>query len=161
MGAGPATMYMVTGPAPNLDRRDTICRAIPIPEFPVMLWMETEHGQIHHGDCLDVLRSLPAASVDLVVTSPPYALVSKKPYGNVSAAEYVDWFRPFGTEIHRVLRDTGSFVLNIGGVWTQGLPTRSLYHYRLLIDLVDTVGFHLAQDLFWWSPSKLPGARSG
>ena len=100
-----------------------------------MLWHSTEHGQIHHGDCLDVLRSLPAASVDLVVTSPPYALASKKAYGNVSANEYVNWFTPFAVEIHRVLRDTGSFVLNIGGVWNKGLPTRSLYHYRLLIAL--------------------------
>ena len=127
-----------------------------------MLWHSTAHGEIHHGDCLDVLRSLPDGSVDLVVTSPPYALVSKKAYGNVSAAEYVDWFRPFATEIHRVLRDTGSFALNIGGVWNKGLPTRSLYHYRLLIDLCDTVGFHLAQDLFWWSPSPdhAPRARS-
>ena len=100
----------------------------------------TDERQRATGQDLDVLRSLPDGSVDLVVTSPPYALVSKKAYGNVSAAEYVDWFRPFATEIHRVLRDTGSFALNLGGVWNKGLPTRSLYHFRVLVDLVDTVG---------------------
>ena len=122
-----------------------------------MAWLGTDHGEIHHDDCLDVMRTLADGSVDLVVTSPPYALTTRKAYDNVHASVYVDWFRPFGREIHRVLSDTGSFVLNIGGVWNGGEPTRSLYHFRLLIDLCDTVGFRLAQEIYWWSPSKLPG----
>lgn len=66
------------------------------------------------------------------------------------------WFLPFAKEILRVLRDDGSFVLNIGGSYNQGTPTRSLYHFQLLIALVEEVGFHLAQECFWYNPAKMP-----
>ena len=122
-----------------------------------MAWLRTDHGEIHHGSSLAVMETLPDASVDLVVTSPPYALTTRKPYDNVHASVYVDWFRPFARQIHRVLSDTGSLALVIGGTWNAGEPTRSLYHFRVLIDLCDTVGFHLAQEFYWWSPSKMPG----
>jgi DNA modification methylase len=55
-----------------------------------------------------------------------------------------------------VLRDSGSLVIDIGGAWNPGHPTRSLYHYKLLIMLCEEFGFHLAQDFFWWNPSHLP-----
>jgi site-specific DNA-methyltransferase (cytosine-N4-specific) len=94
--------------------------------------------------------------VRLVVTSPPYALHFKKEYGNVEKSDYVEWFLPFAREIQRILSDDGSFVLNIGGSYNAGQPTRSLYHFKLLIALCDTIGFHLAQELFWYNPAKLP-----
>jgi site-specific DNA-methyltransferase (cytosine-N4-specific) len=56
----------------------------------------------------------------------------------------------------RVLKKTGSLVIDIGGSWVAGQPTRSLYHYELLIMLCRECGFHLAQELFWWNPAKLP-----
>ncbi|MGH9470891.1 MAG: DNA-methyltransferase [Terriglobia bacterium] len=90
------------------------------------------------------------------MTSPPFGLVRKKDYGNVEACEYVDWFRPFGNEFKRVLKESGSLVIDIGGSWTKGFPTRSLYHFKLLILLCEEFGFHLAQDFYWWNPSKLP-----
>lgn len=96
------------------------------------------------------------ARVDLVVTSPPYALEFQKQYGNVSKEEYVAWFRPFGRLIYELLAPTGSFVLNIGGSWNPGSPTRSLYHFKTLLMLCEEVGFHLAQELFWYNPAKLP-----
>jgi len=99
---------------------------------------------------------MPDESVDLVLTSPPYALHFKKAYGNVDKAEYVDWFRRFGEEIYRVLKPSGSFVLNIGGSYNAGSPTRSLYHFRLLLMLCEVVGFRLAQECFWYNPAKLP-----
>jgi site-specific DNA-methyltransferase (cytosine-N4-specific) len=98
----------------------------------------------------------PSASVDLVVTSPPYALHFKKEYGNADQAEYVDWFLPFAREIKRVLKPDGSFVLNVGGAWTPGAPVRSLYHFRLLLALCDDAGFHLCQEFFWYNPAKMP-----
>jgi site-specific DNA-methyltransferase (cytosine-N4-specific) len=90
------------------------------------------------------------------MTSPPFALVRKKQYGNESASEYVTWFNRFADEVHRVLKDTGSFVIDIGGSWLSGLPVRSTYHYQLVIELTRPGRFHLAQDFFWHSPSKLP-----
>ncbi len=90
------------------------------------------------------------------MTSPPFGLVRKKEYGNVDAEEYVDWFRSFGTEFFRVLKPAGSLVIDIGGSWNRGQPTRSLYHFELLIMLCREIGFHLAQEFFWWNPAKLP-----
>lgn len=116
----------------------------------------TLRGAAYVGDALDLMRDLPAASIDLVVTSPPYALEFRKEYGNVDKADYVQWFLPFAEEIKRVLRPEGSFVLNIGGSYNPGSPTRSLYHFKLLIALVEELGFHLAQECFWYNPAKLP-----
>jgi site-specific DNA-methyltransferase (cytosine-N4-specific) len=72
----------------------------------------------------------------------------KKEYGNVGADEYLDWFRPFGAAFRRVLKPKGSLVIDIGGAWVPGQPTRSLYHYELLIMLCHEFGFHLAQEFF-------------
>jgi DNA modification methylase len=117
---------------------------------------ETTAGAAYLGDSLELLKALPAASVNLVFTSPPYALHFKKEYGNVSKADYVEWFLGFAREIHRVLRDDGSFVLNIGGSYNKGAPTRSLYHFKLMIALVEELKFHLAQECFWYNPAKMP-----
>lgn len=117
---------------------------------------DTAAGAAYVGDALRLLKELPDHSLDLVVTSPPYALHFEKEYGNVSKDDYVDWFLPFGIEIIRVLKESGSFVLNIGGSYNEGVPTRSLYHFKLLIALVEKVGFHLAQECFWYNPAKLP-----
>ena len=116
----------------------------------------TERGNAFLGDALDVMRHLPTSSVNLVVTSPPYALHFKKEYGNVSQDKYVSWLLPFAREIHRLLTEDGSFVLNISGSWTPGAPTRSLCHFEVLIALVRELGFHLAQEFFWYNPAKLP-----
>jgi DNA modification methylase len=118
---------------------------------------QTKYGTIYLGDALKVLETqVETASVDLIMTSPPFGLVRKKDYGNVDSHKYLDWFRPFGKAFSRVLKDSGSLVIDIGGAWIPGQPTRSLYHYELLIMLCREMGFHLAQDSFWWSPSKLP-----
>lgn len=117
---------------------------------------QTQTGAAYSADALGLLSALPTGSVNLVVTSPPYALHFKKEYGNVDKRDYVQWMLPFAKEIKRILADDGSFVLNIGGSYNQGSPTRSLYHFKLLIALCDDLGFHLAQECFWYNPAKLP-----
>ncbi len=117
---------------------------------------ETPLGRMVHGDSLDVLAAYPGDSADLIMTSPPFGLVRKKDYGNVAADEYVDWFKPFAAAFRHVLKDSGSLVIDIGGAWNKGRPTRSLYHFKLLVMLCEEFGFHLAQDFYWWNPSKLP-----
>jgi DNA modification methylase len=116
----------------------------------------SHRGAAYLGDSLELLRSLPSGKVNLVVTSPPYALHFKKEYGNKNKHEYIKWFLPFAREIHRVLTDDGSFVLNIGGSYNPGTPTRSIYHFKLLIALVEEANFHLAQECFWYNPAKMP-----
>lgn len=117
---------------------------------------ETAAGAAYLGDSRDTLRAMPDDSVNLAFTSPPYALQFKKEYGNVSKDDYVAWFLTFAKEIYRVLAPDGSFVVNIGGSWNPGQPTRSLYHYKLMIALVEEIGFHLAQECYWYNPAKMP-----
>ncbi|MGH6678738.1 MAG: DNA-methyltransferase [Bradyrhizobium sp.] len=120
------------------------------------IFHETPLGKIVEGDSLDVLASLPPDSVDLIMTSPPFGLVRKKDYGNVEANEYLAWFKPFASAFKHVLKENGSLVIDIGGTWNKGYPTRNLYHFKLLIMLCEEFRFHLAQDFYWWNPSKLP-----
>lgn len=116
----------------------------------------TDFGSAYLGDSLEMLKQIPNGSINAVITSPPYALHFKKEYGNVSKNGYIAWFIPFAKEILRVLREDGSFVLNIGGSYNKGMPTRSIYHFKLLIALVEEVKFHLAQECFWYNPAKMP-----
>lgn len=124
-------------------------------------YYKTRHGAIILGDSLEYLaQSVEDSSVDLIVTSPPFGLVRKKDYGNVDSHEYVEWFKPFGQEFKRILKPSGSLVIDIGGAWIHGQPTRSLYHFELAITLCRELGFYLAQEFFWWNPSKLPTPAS-
>jgi len=102
------------------------------------------------------MKRIPDSSVNLVMTSPPFALKRKKEYGNVHAREYVEWFLPFAEQMKRIISEDGSIVIDIGGTWTKGQPTRSLYHFKLVIALVEELGLHLAQEFFWYNPAKLP-----
>ncbi len=116
----------------------------------------THYGAAYVGDALELLQGLPDESIDLVLTSPPFALQRQKEYGNVDQDEYVDWLLSFAIEIKRVLKSTGSFVLDLGGAYRRGRPVRSLYNYRILIRMCDEQGWHLAEEFFWFNPSKLP-----
>lgn len=118
-----------------------------------------KNGKIYCGDSLQFLRNqeaVPPCSVNLIMTSPPFGLVRQKEYGNVDADQYIEWFRPFARAFYEALAENGSLVIDIGGAWIPGQPTRSLYHYELLIMLCREYGFHLAQEFYWWNPSKLP-----
>lgn len=120
-------------------------------------FLRTHAGTIYHGDSLGLLHEvLPPKSVDLIMTSPPFGLTRKKAYGNEVGDKYLQWFRPFAEGFKRVLKDSGSLVIDIGGAWNPGRPTRSLYHFELLLMLCKEHEFHLAQEHYWWNPSKLP-----
>lgn len=114
----------------------------------------TNRGAAFLGDSLAAMRGIPAESVDLVFTSPPFALTRKKEYGNEPIERYLAWFVPFCEEIKRILKPDGSFVLDIGGAWIPGAPVRSVYHFEVAVHLSRM--FHLAQDFYWYNPSRLP-----
>lgn len=116
----------------------------------------TAFGMALVGDSMEVLTTMPDESVDLVMTSPPFALLREKSYGNLDQEEHVAWLAGFGPAVKRVLKPSGSFVMDLGGAYRRGVPVRSLYNFRVLIKLVDEVGFHLAEDFYWHNPSKLP-----
>lgn len=116
----------------------------------------TRLGAAYIGDSLELLQGLPDGSVNLVMTSPPFALQRQKEYGNLDQHDYIDWFLDFARLVHRKLRDDGSFVVDFGGAYMKGVPSRSLYNFRVLIRMVDELGFSLAEDFYWFNPSKLP-----
>lgn len=123
-------------------------------------FFETQLGRIYNGDSLHLMRDeIADDSVNLIMTSPPFGLVRKKSYGNVESEEYVAWFKQFGKEFKRILKANGSLVIDIGGAWMPGQATRSLYQYELLIMLCKELGFHLAQEFFWWNPARCNQTR--
>lgn len=117
---------------------------------------KTHKGAAFIGDSRELIAQLDDNSVNLVMTSPPFALQRQKEYGNLDQHEYIDWFLEFGRLVHRKLAPDGSFVVDFGGAYMKGVPARSLYNFRVLIRMIDEVGFHLAEDFYWFNPSKLP-----
>ena len=116
----------------------------------------TRYGTQYNGNALDLLSSLEDNSVDLVMTSPPFALLRKKEYGNEDQQEYISWLKEFAKLVYDKLKETGSFVLDLGGAYKKGVPVRSLYNFRVPIIFCDEIGFNLAEDFYWFNPSKLP-----
>lgn len=111
-------------------------------------------GRIHHADCLAGMQELPRACVDLVFTSPPYA--DLRSYALIKPDDYVAWFLPRAFQIHRVLKRSGSFVLNIKDRCVA--KRRHLYVHELVIALVELVGFDLIDTYIWHKPNSMPGA---
>lgn len=116
----------------------------------------TNLGRAYQGDSRALLLSdeIVPGSVDLLIMSPPFALTRKKDYGNESADRYVQWFLTFVEPFKRVLKDTGSIVIDIGGAYLPGRPQRSTYHFQLAVELARH--FDLCQEFYWFNPAKLP-----
>ena len=116
----------------------------------------TEKGKAVIGNSLELMKELPDNSINLVITSPPFALSRPKEYGNKDQEEYIDWILEFTNEVKRIITLDGSFVIDLGGAYQKGIPIRSLYNYRLLIRMCDEQGWKLAEEFFWYNPAKLP-----
>lgn len=106
------------------------------------------------GDCLDVLRQLPDNTADLIVTSPPYADSRKNTYGGIHPDKYVEWFLPIADELRRVLKDEGSFVLNIKEKAVDG--ERHTYVLELILALRQQ-GWLWTEEYIWHKKNCAPG----
>ena len=109
---------------------------------------------IHCGDCLEVMKSIESDSIDLVITSPPYAQARKNTYGGIEPEKYVKWFEPRAVEIKRIMKPTGSFILNI----KENLKNRerSLYVYDLVVFLKRELEFLWVEDYIWHKKNPVP-----
>ena len=116
--------------------------------------MPPDNPQIHHADALDALRAFAADSVDLIVTSPPYADQRKATYGGVAPDEYVAWFIPYTDELLRVLKPSGSFVLNIKERVVAG--ERHTYVLELIIAMRRR-GWLWTDEYIWHKRNCYPG----
>ena len=116
----------------------------------------TNQGSAYIGDSLRLIKKLQDNSVNLVITSPPFALLRQKEYGNKNGEEYINWLTQFAEAIMPKLTNDGSFVIDLGGAYQKGKPIRSLYNYKVLIKFCDELGYKLAEEFFWYNSSKLP-----
>lgn len=114
-------------------------------------------NSIVNGDCLEVLRGAPSAFVDLIVTSPPYADSRKNTYGGIHPDKYVDWFLPISEQLRRVLKDDGSFVLNIKEKAVEG--ERHTYVLQLILEL-KRQGWLWTEEYMWHKKNCAPGKWS-
>jgi len=112
---------------------------------------------IYNGDCREILPGIPAGSVDLIVTSPPYADSRKKTYGGIHPDKYVGWFLPICAELHRVLKGDGSFVLNIKERVVNG--ERHTYVIEL-IQAMREQGWLWTEEYCWHKKNCYPGKWS-
>ncbi len=114
-------------------------------------------NKIFHGDCLQVLKDLPDNCVDLIMTSPPYADRRKQTYGGVKPEDYVDWFLPISEQLLRVLKPTGTFILNIKENVENG--ERSTYVLELILALRKH-GWFWTEEFVWHKKNSFPGKWS-
>ncbi len=109
---------------------------------------------IYLGDCRNELKKLPDDSIDLIFTSPPYADQRKTTYGGIPPNKYVDWFLPISEQLLRVLKPTGSFVLNIKERVVKG--ERSTYVMELIIEMRKQ-GWLWTEEYIWHKKNSYPG----
>lgn len=109
---------------------------------------------LYNADCLDVLKTLPTGSVDLIVTSPPYAQQRASTYGGVKPEKYVEWFLPISAELFRVLKPEGTFILNIKESVVKG--ERSTYVMELILALREQ-GWLWTEEFIWAKKNSFPG----
>lgn len=112
------------------------------------------------GRCEEVMKRIPSGSINLVLTSPPYA--DQRSYGienaKIKPKDYIEWFSPMASEIFRILHPNGNFVLNINDKVVNGF--QSLYVFKLVIYLCEVIGFHLVRDYIWHNPAAPPNIYS-
>jgi DNA modification methylase len=120
--------------------------------------LETEvpkvSAKVYRDDCLNVLKQIPDNSVDLIVTSPPYADQRATTYGGIKPDKYVEWFHPIAKELLRVLKPDGTFVLNIKEKVVNG--ERHLYVLELIKDMKE-LGWLWTEEFVWSKKNCFPG----
>jgi DNA modification methylase len=116
--------------------------------------VKTFTAEIIHGDCLNVLADCPDNTFDLIVTSPPYADKRKNTYGGVAPDKYVEWFLPRSKEFLRVLKPTGTFILNIKEKAENG--ERHTFVLELILALRKQ-GWLWTEEFIWHKKNCYPG----
>ena len=115
---------------------------------------------IYEGDCKTCLSNkdvFPNNSVDLIITSPPYANKRKKSYGGIRPDDYVEWFLPIAKQLKRILKRKGSFILNIKEHPING--ERHTYVIELILELKKQ-GWRWVEEYCWYKKNSFPGKWS-
>jgi site-specific DNA-methyltransferase (cytosine-N4-specific) len=121
---------------------------------------ETALGALYHGKSEEVLKSSAFSAhvgkVQLVMTSPPFPLNTKKAYGNRTQDEYVSWFADFAPLLREMVTEDGSIVIEIGNAWMPGKPVMSTHVLKAFLAFLEKGDLHLCQEFIWYNPARLP-----
>ena len=119
-----------------------------------MKYMKTIETKILEGDSKEILKKIDDNTIDLIVTSPPYADRRKQTYGGIKPEKYVEWFLPISQELLRVLKPTGTFILNIKEKAEKG--ERHTYVIELILALRQQ-GWLWTEEFIWHKKNSFPG----
>lgn len=123
---------------------------------------KTKHGKLLIGNSIEIAKSYLSRyyknKFNLIITSPPFPLNTKKRYGNLQGEEYLEWFIDLAPIFSDLLTDDGSLVIEIGNSWEPGKPIQSLLHLECLLGMVKNQDsdLRLIQEFISYNPSKLP-----
>ena len=121
---------------------------------------QTDLGAAYCGDSSKVLRSRPfdahKGKIQLVFTSPPFPLNTKKSYGNLQGEAYVRWFAKFAPLLRNLVTDDGSIVIEIGNAWLPNEPVMSTHVLEAFLRFLKKGKLHLCQEFIWYNPARLP-----
>lgn len=120
----------------------------------------TRYGRIFQGKAENIL-SLPSLQafngrINLIFTSPPFPLNTKKRYGNLNGDEYIEWLTDFASIFRELLTDDGSLVVELGNAWEPGRPVMSTLALKALLSLQERGDLSLCQEIIWHNPARLP-----
>ena len=128
------------------------------------IFYQTNLGKLLHGESESIIKKQLSKhyknKVQLIITSPPFPLNSKKKYGNFQGEEYKTWFANFGILLKELLTEDGSIVIEIGNAWEPNRPVQSLLHLESLLAFVKNAGLNLIQEFICYNPSRLPSPAS-
>ena len=110
------------------------------------------------GDCIDHMKEFEDSSIDIIITSPPYADRRKNTYGGIDPNNYCNWFIPIATEMFRILKDDGSLFINLKAHCDNG--ERVFYVWELVMKIRNEVGFRFV-DEYCWERNGVPGKFKG
>ena len=131
-----------------------------LPTLPKSVAYSTSYGAMCRGLAEDVLRSKQfdaiRGRVQLIFTSPPFPLNTKKKYGNLKGGEYLMWLAGFGPLFRQLLAPTGSIVIEMGNSWEPGLPVMSTLGLKALLFFQEQNQLHLCQEIICHNPARLP-----
>jgi site-specific DNA-methyltransferase (cytosine-N4-specific) len=133
--------------------QDTLTPATP---GIIVTIYESDRGIVLWSEVEAVEGLIEPKSISLLLTSPPYDIQTAKQYGGRRGREYEEWLVERAAAWKTLLAEDGSIMLNLGDTWLPNTPALSLYQERILIRLVDELGYSLNQRLAWHNPAKLP-----
>lgn len=128
-------------------------------ELPSTVY-QTSRGRVINSRIEDFIESDLGQNyqeqIDLIVTSPPFPLLTKKKYGNETGEEYLDWLSELAPKLTSLLKPEGSIVIEIGNAWERGEPVMSTLPLEALLAFKKAAGLHLCQQVICHNPARLP-----